>query len=589
MSQSPLLRLAGSGSRFPILQLLVRSGGGLTGIAVFSGVINVLALTGSLFMLQIYDRVLASHSIPTLISLGLITLAALVVQGVLETLRLRILSLKAEKIEAELAPPLFELATSAGVQANDGRLETLQPFRDLDAIRAFVSGQALAALFDLPWLPVFLVVLYIVHPWLMLLTLASAIALFVLMLLADVASRRPSEEVVQAQSVRNHATETIAVASEAARAMGMMPAITRIWRDRHQNYLAAQRRITFIGFRYAGIARTGRAVLQSAMLALAAYLAIRGQITAGAIVAASILGARAMAPVDQIVGAWRTLAVARHAWRRLDRLLAGHQQQREAFALPPPVRDFVAQGLATGPPGTQLVTVRNISFALKSGQTLGVIGASASGKTSLIRALVGAWPLRGGQIALDGVGIEQRDPVALGRSIGYLPQDVQLLEGTVAENIARFDPDAPSPPVIAAAEASGFHDDIVALPDGYNTRIGKGGTHLSAGQRQRLGLARALYGDPFLIVLDEPSSNLDAAGDKALLEAMAGVARRGGIVVVVTHQPSLIRALELLLVMNKGEVIAYGPRDSVLRQLAERRPTTVRPVEPVVAAQGGER
>jgi ABC-type multidrug transport system ATPase subunit len=339
------------------------------------------------------------------------------------------------------------------------------------------------------------------------------------------------------------------------------------WDKVHTAQMRLQRQAGFVTGALGVIARSLRMVIQSAVLALGAYLAIHGEMSSGSIIAASILSARALAPVDQVIGGWRGFVSARQAYGRLVSLLAAFPEPKSDFALPAPVRELSVEGVLVGPPGTQVVTVRNVSFKLAAGQALGIIGDSAAGKSSLVRALVGAWPVRGGKVRLDGASLDQWDQERLGPSIGYLPQDVQLLEGTIAENIARMDSNAPSAAIVAAATAAGLDQIVRNLPKGYETRVGLGGEQLSIGQRQRIGLARALYGDPFLVVLDEPTANLDAAGETALTSAIRSVRQRNGIAIVVSHRPSALDAVDMVLVMKDGQAVAFDEKMTVLRKV----------------------
>lgn len=534
-----------------------------------SGLINVLMLTGSLFMMQVYDRVLGSQSVPTLIALSLIAIAAYTFQGILDALRGRLLALIGERVDEVIGPKVYAAVTDLPLRLPRGAQESLQPFRDLDAIRMFLGGQGTLALFDLPWLPIYLLVMFLLHPVLGWVTVGGAGILIVLTILTEVWSKKPSQAAQQALSARNLAADAAQRNAEAVRAMGMLPALAERWQHQHDIQMQAQRRATFATGSLSVAARTFRMVLQSAMLGLGAYLSIRGQISAGTIIAASILSSRALAPIDLVIASWKGFQAARQGHQRLKQMLGLYPEAPETFALPAPQTSLAVDRLMLSAPGSREPIVKRANFALNAGQALGIIGPSASGKTSLGRGLVGVWAPLAGRVMLDGASLDQWDAVTLGQSIGYLPQDVQLFDGTLAENIARFQPDASSDAVIEAAVAAGFHTFAISFENGYQTRIGQGGAQLSAGQRQRVGLARALYGNPFLVVLDEPNSNLDSDGEMAVAAAIEGVRKRGGIAIVIAHRPSVISAVDMLMVMRDGEAVAFGPRDEILSKMVQ--------------------
>lgn len=550
--------------RSPLAKVLFSCRTAFVGLGVMSGVINLLMLTGAIFMMQIYDRVLASYSVPTLVVLSFIAVAAFAFQGWLDAIRARILMLIAERIDAEVGPEVHTAILDQPLRSARAAGETLLPFRDLEAIRTFTVGPGPIALFDLPWMPIYLVFIALLHPNLGLATLLGAAVLLVLTLASEFVARNPTRAVLEAQSIRNAMTESAQRSAEVVRAMGMQRAMARRWQQAHSKAITAQR---MLGFRAGGLAAASKAfrlILQSGLLGYGAYLAIHREISPGAIVAASILGARALGPIDQAIGSWRALIAARQAYMRVRELLIKTTDRSEIFRLPAPKTALAVEGLVVAAPGSRQPIVKRATFTLKAGQALGIIGTSASGKTTMIRALIGVWQPLSGKVTLDGSSLDQWDPEVLGNSIGYLPQDVQLFDGTIADNIARFKPDADPSLVIEAATLAGFHKAVIAFPDGYNTLIGVGGIQLSAGQRQRVGLARALFNRPFLVVLDEPNSNLDTEGETAVSEAVRSVRDRGGIAVVVAHRPSAIAAVDMLAVMRGGEVAAFGPRDEIL-------------------------
>jgi PrtD family type I secretion system ABC transporter len=503
--------------RSPIAVVLASCRSAFIGLALISGLINMLMLTGSLFMMQIYDRVIGSQSIPTLVLLSLITVAAYLFQGGLELIRSRVLGLAAERIDEEVGPKVHAAVADLPLRLPRSASEAMQPFRDLELVRSFIGGPGPAAFFDMPWLPIYLIVLFMLHWACGVLTIMGALILIALTWAAEVKGKHPTRETLETQSMRNQTADATQRNAEVVKAMGLLPALTERWQQTHDTYLAAQRRSSFSAGGLAAAARIVRMVLQSAMLGVAAYLAIKGQISSGSIIAASILGGRALAPIDQAIGSWKGFVAARQGYGRLNSMLALYPDNSALFALPPPTRSLTVDNLVVAAPGSRNPIVKRASFGLNAGQALGIIGPSASGKTTLVRAMVGAWQPVGGKVMLDGSSIDQWPSSALGPSIGYLPQDVQLFDGTIAENISRFSKEPPSKAVTGAAEAAGFHEHVVALADGYNTRIGQGGAHLSAGQRQRLGLARALFNEPFLVILDEPNANLDAEGETAVI------------------------------------------------------------------------
>ena len=537
------------------------------GIGVFSGLINLLALTSSIYMLQLYDRVIPSHSVPTLVGLTILMLLLFAGYGVLDTVRARVMSHIGLRIDRALRARVFELVLLLPVRAKSS--DSLQPVRDLDQVRGFLTGAGPIALFDLPWMPFYLGLVFLLHPWLGLLGTFGAATLLGLTILTEVKSRAPTKSASTSAAARLSFGEAARRNAEAIRALGMGPHMSAIWSAHNEKYLTDQVGASDVAVTYGTLSKVLRLILQSAVLGLGAYLVIMGQVTGGVMIAASILVSRALAPIEIAIANWRGFLSSRQSAERLSKLLQSLPIRPEAMVLPTPARTFTVEGLWIAAPGHQKPIVENASFLLQAGDGLGVIGPSASGKSTLARALVGAWlPVRG-NIRLDGGALDQWSPAALGVNIGYLPQDIELFDSSVAQNIARFDKSAPATAIIAAAQKAGAHEMILQLPEGYETRIGEGGTALSAGQRQRVALARALYGNPFLVVLDEPSSNLDADGDAALIRAIASVRQRGGIVIVITHRPAALSGLDQLLVMSGGQVQAFGPKDEVLRKAVQ--------------------
>jgi ATP-binding cassette, subfamily C, bacterial PrsD len=550
------------------------------GVGLFSAVINALMLTGSLYMLQVYDRVLASRSVSTLVGLSLIVLAAYLLQGGLDALRAKMLARIGARVDELVGVRVFELAAALPLRGGPAA-DSLQPLRDLDQVRGFLAGLGPTALFDLPFLPLFLAGCFLVHPWLGGLAVAGGLVIVALTLLTEARSRAPMQALTRSLAERHALAEASRRNAEAVRALGMRAALAQRFAAVHGRHVADGLGLSEATAGLGALAKSFRMVLQSAALGLGAYLVIRGEMSGGAMIAASILLSRALAPIEVAVAHWKGFVGARQGFRRLAERLAQVPAGRARLGLPAPCAALSVQDVFVGPPGTPAAVVQGVSLRLEAGQGLGLIGPSASGKSTLARALVGVWPSLRGEVRLDGATLDQWEPDALGRHIGYLPQDVELFEGTVAENIARFAAGAAAAAVVAAARAAGAHELILQLPDGYDTRIGEGGAALSGGQRQRLALARALFGDPFLVVLDEPNANLDGAGDEALNRAILAVRERGGIVVVVTHRPAALGQVDRVAILEAGRLKTLGPRDEVLQGLLKRpaaRPAPLREV-----------
>ena len=461
--------------------------------------------------------------------------------------------------------PLCACRLTAGA-----RNEGLQPLRDLDNIRSFLSGMGPGAFFDLPWLPFYLAICFAFHVMIGLTALVGAIILVTLTIVTEFMSRRPAREALGLAARRNDLAATSRRNAEVLVAMGMSGRLNKRWSEANQNYLAGNQRASDVAGGLGAIAKVMRMTLQSAVLAVGAYLVIHQEATAGIIIAGSILSARALAPVDLAIAHWKGFVAARQSWHRLNRLLESLPAQTAQTVLQNPSSRLAVEAVSIAPPGEQRIVVQDVTFALEAGNGLGVIGPSGSGKSSLVRALVGVWQPFRGKVRLDGAALDQWSSDVLGRHVGYLPQDVELFAGSVAQNICRFDPEARSEAIIAAAKEAGVHQMIIKMRDGYDTQIGEQGAALSAGQAQRVALARALYGDPFLIVLDEPNSNLDTEGDEALTRAVRAARERGAIVVVVAHRPVGIEAVDMLLVLKDGRMHAFGPKETVLGQVLQR-------------------
>jgi PrtD family type I secretion system ABC transporter len=563
-------RSLGESPRSALSAALSRCRSAFVGVALFSAVINVLYLTGAIFMLEIYDRVLPSRSVPTLVGIAILALALFALQGILDIIRGRLLVRIAGLLDDAVSERVYQVLVKQPLKAPTER--RLQPLRDLDQIRSFLSGVGPSALFDLPWMPLYLGICYLFHPWIGLAATAGAVLLIAITLCTEFLTRTPAKLAAGLEAIRNALAEAGRRNAEAVHAMGMARRLGRQWSECNRSYLAAHHRAADVAGALGGLSRVLRLALQSAVLGIGAYLAIQQQATAGIIIAASILTSRALAPVELAVSQWRGFVSARQSWRRLNDLMDRIQGDRLAMALPRPSQSLAVEAVSVVPPGTHRAVVQGVAFHLKAGQGLGIIGPSASGKSCLVRSMVGVWPVARGAVRIDDAALDQWSSEALGPHLGYLPQDMELFAGTVAQNIARFEPEPQPDAVIGAAKAAGVHELILGLPDGYETQIGEGGTALSAGQRQRIGLARALYGDPFVVVLDEPNSNLDREGDEALTRAVLGVRARGGIAIVVAHRPSALAGVDYVLVLRAGRQQAFGPKEAVLREALQSQP-----------------
>lgn len=562
--------------------VLAASRNAFIGVGVMSGVLNVLMLTGSFYMLEIYDRVLPSRSVPTLVALSAIVLVLYAFQGLIDLIRSRILARVGASFDETLSHRVYENIVRLPLKSRSTG-DGLQPLRDLDQVRGFLSSPGPTALFDVPWIPLYLFICFAFHFWIGMTALAGALILVVLTILTEIFTREPTRAAVTFGVARNSLAESSRRNAEVLRAMGMGGRIGELWGRSNAKFLTAQQQAADVAGGLGAASKILRMILQSAVLAVGAYLVIQQQATGGIIIASSILTSRALAPIELAIAHWRGFISARQSWRRLSDLLATLPPQYRPMPLPAPTASLSVESASVIVPGGQRLVVQDVSFALKAGNGLGIIGASASGKSSLARMIVGVWTPARGKVRVDGAALEQWDPEALGRHIGYLPQDVELFAGTVAQNIARFDPDAKPDVVIAAAKAAGVNDMILRLPEGYESEIGEGGTALSAGQRQRLALARALYDDPFLVVLDEPNSNLDAEGEQALTQAILGVRARGGVAIVIAHRPSALAGVDLVLMMAEGKAQAFGPKDEVLNKVL-RRSQSPQPVVPLKVA-----
>jgi PrtD family type I secretion system ABC transporter len=549
-------------------------------LLVLSGVINVLALTGAFYMLQIYDRALPGGSVPTLIALSALAIGLYLFQGLFDILRSQILVRIGARLDNKLAPLAHEVViemTRYGYSTS----EALERGRDVDTVRSFLASQAPVALFDLPWMPLFLAFVYLLHPWLGLLTLAGALVLCGLTITTEIMTRRAAREMHQAAVARNTLADSHARNADILKAMGFGGRAIARFEKANARHLEIQTKTSDVSGTFGGVAKVLRMMLQSALLGLGAFLTIKGELSAGAIIACSVAASRALAPVDLAIGNWKVVAAARRSFHRLKQTLASMDDESAVLDLPKPSNSLKIENITVVAPGTGAVLLSEVGFELKAGEAMGLIGPSGGGKTSLVKGIVGVWPLLRGSVRLDDADLDQWRADLLGSNIGYLPQDVSLLDGTIAENVSRFDQEPDGRKILAAAKAAGVHDMIVRLPNGYQTELGPSGTALSAGQRQRIGLARALYGDPFLVVLDEPNSNLDNEGEVALSEALVKIKERGGIVIVVAHRPRALAAMDKVGVVQAGKLVALGPKEEILRD-------SVRPVKfPALAGGSG--
>ena len=540
-------------------------------VALFSGVVNMLMLAGPLYMLQVYDRVLSSRSVPTLVALSVFLVVVYGFQGGLEVVRsrlaVRIASLLDLRLDICVHDAVIRLANR-----NCSAAEAHQPVHDLDQIRAFLTGPGPIAIIDLPWMPIFLAICFLIHPWLGAMALSGAIILMILTILTQRRSRALTLAMTQSAGARAAAGELARRSSETIAGMGMARTLARRWQQVNDRYLAASALASDVAGSYGSVSRAIRLLLQSAMLGMGAYLVIRQELSAGAMFAASVMMGRAMSPIDVVIANWRSLAGARQSLQRLSGTLRQLPARRTRTDLPKPARALDVEHVAVAAPNGDTAIVTNVHFGLVAGEAVAIVGPSGAGKTSLVRSLIGVWPPARGQIRLDGAALDQWDEEALGRHVGYVGQNIEFFDGTIAENIARMSLAPDTDAVLAAGRTAGAHDMILRLPRGYDSRIGEAATVLSAGQRQRIALARALYGDPFLVVLDEPNANLDGEGEVALQNALRGLKARGAIVVIISHRPTVLEQCDKVLVLGNGAQQAFGPHDAIVRKPPVRLP-----------------
>ncbi|MDU8499089.1 type I secretion system permease/ATPase [Pseudomonas syringae] len=563
MSTSP------QGNRSPLYKALADYKSALIGVGCFTALINLLMLAPSIYMLQVYDRVLTSQNQTTLAMLTLMVVGFFAFIGLLEMIRSFVVIRIGSELERRFNLRVYRAAFESNLHA--GQRQAGQALGDLTFIRQFLTGPALFAFFDAPWFPIYLAVIFLFDPWLGLLASIGAVLLVALACLNEWLTRKPLAEASGYSQQSSQLASRHLQQAEAIQAMGMLEALRRRWFDVHGRFLALQNRASDIGAVISSISKALRLCLQSLVLGLGALLVIRGEMTAGMMIAGSILMGRVLSPIDQLIAVWKQWSSARLAYGRLDQLLKTYAEPAQRMALPTPHGQLSVEQVSAAPPGKTLPTVQHVSFQLQAGEVLGVLGASGSGKSTLARVLVGVWPVLGGAVRLDGADMHRWDREALGPYIGYLPQDIELFGGSVAQNIARFrdgDGSGEASAVVAAAQLAGVHELILRLPQGYDTVLSDDGGGLSGGQKQRVALARALYGEPKLVVLDEPNSNLDTAGEAALTEAIGQLKARGCTVVLVTHRTPSLTQTDRLLVLSEGRMQAFGPTAQVLQALS---------------------
>jgi ATP-binding cassette subfamily C protein EexD len=537
-------------------------------VGAFSLFINFLMLSPAFYMLQVYDRVVASGSKGTLLMLTLIFLLLMATMGSLEWVRSRILIRQSTKIDTLLSTRLFNASFKQALFSG-GSAASTQPLEDLSGLRQFVSGNALFAFFDAPWVPIYLFVMYLFHPLFGLVGVVAAIILATLTLLNEKATRGLLTLASREQVVAKNYLSANVRNAEVVESMGMLGHIRGRWSDKNNRVLYWQGLASDRQGLFASISKGLRVTIQSLTLGLGAYLAINQEISPGLMIAGSILLGRALAPIDQMLGAWKGFVNARTQYHRLEEVLGKTPEDPERMPLPEPRGAISAEAATITPPGSRIPAVKAATFSINAGEVVGIIGPSASGKSSLVRGILGIWPPTGGKMRLDGAESFKLDREEFGPHLGYLPQDIELFEGTVSENIARFG-DIDPEQVVEAARQAGVHEMILQLANGYDTLLGTSGTGLSGGQRQRIGLARALYGNPTLVVLDEPNSNLDETGEKALSDAIEVLKERKCTTIIITHRVNILSKVDKLMLLKEGAIVAFGPRDKILAQASAK-------------------
>ncbi|MFY0679157.1 MAG: type I secretion system permease/ATPase [Thalassovita sp.] len=536
-------------------------------VGLFSAFVNLLMLTGPLYMMQVYDRVLGSRSIETLLGLTLIVAFLYGMMGLLDFSRTRIMARVGARFQARLDQRVFDAVIRKSALRSSGQMAT--GLRDLESVQRLITSPALTAMFDIPWTPFFLLGIMIFHPWLGYLALSGGVVLVIIAITNQIVSRLPLGRANQAMVASEQIANQLQNEAESVQAMGMRDATFKRWQKTRSKSLSEHIASVDSGTGFTVLSKTFRLFLQSAMLGLGAYLVLQGEMSPGAMIAGSILMGRALAPIEMLIGQWPVIQRAMKGWSSLAELLGTVPPEQDRTPLPKPKAKLDVQSLTIVPPGDAQATLRVVNFNVLPGQGVGVIGPSGAGKSSLARALTGLWRPAGGKIRLDGAALDQYEPTVLGELIGYLPQRVELFDGTIAENIARLSPEPDPSKIVKAAKQADAHEMILKLPDGYDTSVAAAGGRLSGGQIQRIGLARAMYGDPVLLVLDEPNSNLDNEGSQALNQAIRTFKSEGNSVLIMAHRPAAIQECEVLLMLEQGAVRAFGPKDEVLRDVVK--------------------
>ncbi|MGR4972671.1 type I secretion system permease/ATPase [Pseudomonas sp. LARHCG127] len=544
--------------------------GSFLSVGFFSFFVNLLMLVPSFYMLQVYDRAVGSASVSTLLMLTLIMLLLMITMGGLEWVRSRIMVRISTRLDTLLSQRLFDASFKQALNTS-GLNATAQPLSDLNGLRQFLTGNGLFAFFDVPWIPIYLAVMFMFHPWYGWMGIVSAVLLGALAFANEKLTHAPLQAANREQMAATALTHKSLRNAEVVESMGMLASLRQHWSGRTHKILALQSLASDRAATMTSVSRTFRQIVQSLVLGLGAYLAINHEISSGLMIAGSILLGRALAPIDQLIGVWKGFLGARSQYARLHELLLKVAAEPERMPLPAPEGAIRVEGLSAGAPDARKPIIRGVNFQVSAGEVVGIIGPSGAGKSTLARALLGVWPSLAGTVRLDGADISQWRREELGQYIGYLPQDIELFEGSISQNISRFGT-VNAPAVVAAARMAGVHELILQLPDGYDTLIGANGGGLSGGQRQRIGLARALYGEPRLVVLDEPNSNLDDAGEKMLAEALQKLRQSRATVFVITHRSGVLAQVDKLLVLNHGELSLFGPRDQVLARLRDATP-----------------
>ncbi|WP_313409420.1 type I secretion system permease/ATPase [Stutzerimonas kunmingensis] len=555
--------------------------GSFLSVGFFSFFVNLLMLVPSFYMLQVYGRVVTSGSISTLVMLTLIMVLLMATMGSLEWTRSRIMVRLSTKLDVMLSRDVYRASFKRALDSG-GMDASAQPLNDLTGLRQFLTGNGLFAFFDTPWLPVYIGVMFLFHPWYGWIAIASALVLLCLAVINERLTGKAIADANRQNIAASLYTNKNLRNAEVIESMGMLHSLMERWGERQKKVLALQSDASDRGGLITSLSKSFRMLVQSLILGVGAYLAVKQEITPGLMIAGSILLGRALAPIDLMIGSWKGFISARSQWERLNEILDKQRAEPERMSLPAPKGDVAVENLVVAAPGSKTPILKNLSFAVPAGSVVGVIGPSASGKSTLARALLGVWTPHHGVVRLDGADINNWDKKELGPYLGYLPQDIELFEGTISENIARFG-HIDAEQVIQAARTAGVHEMILQLPEGYDTVIGSEGVNLSGGQRQRIGLARAIYLAPRLIILDEPNSNLDDVGERALAAAIEQLKVKGATVFIITHRTSVLGQVDRLLVMNNGAIGLYGPREAVMAELNKQQASQKK----VAAVPGG--